>query len=96
MLAKQEPFATLGSENCAKIIDEQTVVVEYELDLAIAALPCLLPKRKDRQKAIDVVEFIIGSMQEMEPQTITTLAKLQSVLGLPVTSKAPEDLRESA
>jgi hypothetical protein len=96
VLAKEEPFASLGGEKRAALIREQTIVVEYALDRAVATLIDLLPDRKGRQKAIEVVEFIVGSVEEMNPQSIQMLERLRAVLGLPGMVLALEDARESA
>jgi hypothetical protein len=96
VLAKEEPFASLGGEKRAAMIREQTIVVEFALDRAIATLNDLLPSREDRQKAIDVVEYIAGSVAEMDPHTIQTLHRIKAVLGLPDMAVSLEDVRESA
>ncbi len=46
-------------------------------------LPALLPEMADRKRAIQVLEFIAGSVEEMEPGTIQLLQRFHSVLGLP-------------
>ena len=91
VLAKEEPFASLGGETRAALIREQTIVVEFALDRAIATLTDLLPDREDRQKAIDVVEFIVGSVEEMDPQSIQMLERIRAVLGLRGLALALED-----
>jgi hypothetical protein len=96
VLAREEPFASLGGEKRAALIREQTIAVEYALDRAVATLIDLLPSREDRQKAIDVVEFIVGSAEEMDPHSIQMLERLRAVLGLPGMVLALEDTRESA
>ena len=73
VLAKDEPFASLGAEKRAALIREQTIIVEFARDRAIATLPELLPNREERQSAIEVVEYIAGSVEEMEPHTIQML-----------------------
>ena len=37
----------------------------------------------ERQRAVSVVEFIAGALEEMEPHTIQTLQRFRRVLGLP-------------
>jgi pimeloyl-ACP methyl ester carboxylesterase len=83
VLTRDEPFASLGAERRAAFIREQSIIVEFEKDLAIDTLPSLLSEPTERQKAIDVVEFIAGSLEEMEPHTLTTLQRFHAVLGLP-------------
>jgi len=68
VLSHDEPFASLGGERRAALIHEQSVIVEFEKDLAIDALARLLPEAAERLKAVSVVEFVAGALEEMEPQ----------------------------
>src|SRR5271157_2966674 len=83
VLSHDEPFASLGPERRAMLIREQSILVEFEPDLAIKTLPDLLPERNERRQAIQVVEFIAGAIEEMEPSTIQMVQRFHSVLGLP-------------
>jgi hypothetical protein len=83
VLGHDEPFASLGAERRAALIHEQSIIAEFEPDLAIKTLPDLLPEMEDRQRAIKVVEFIAGAIEEMEPSTIQMVQRFHSVLGLP-------------
>ncbi len=83
VLGHDEPFASLGAQQRAELIHEQTVIVKFEMDLSIDALPRLLPEGDDRVRAIGVVEFIAGAVEEMEPLTVETLQRFRRVLGLP-------------
>jgi pimeloyl-ACP methyl ester carboxylesterase len=88
VLGHDEPFASLGAEKRAALIHEQSVIVEFEPDLALKTLPDLLPEPGDRQRAIQVVEFIAGAIDEMDPGTIHVLQRFHSALGLPPISLA--------
>jgi pimeloyl-ACP methyl ester carboxylesterase/tellurite resistance protein len=83
VLSHDEPFASLGAERRAELIHEQSVIVKFEMERAIDALADLLPDEDERQKAIGVVEFIAGALEEMDPQTIHALQRFRRVLGLP-------------
>jgi pimeloyl-ACP methyl ester carboxylesterase len=83
VLSRDEPFASLGAEKRSALIREQTIVVEFAPERAIQTLPDLLSDPGDRQRAIAVVEYIAGIVEEMEPQTIKTLEKMRAALGLP-------------
>jgi hypothetical protein len=83
VLSHDEPFASLGVERRTELIHEQSVIVEFEKELAIDALARLLPEAAERVKAIRVVEFIAGALEEMEPHTIQALQRFRRVLGLP-------------
>ncbi len=82
VLSSNEPFASLGPEKRALLIREQAVIVEFEHDRAIDTLPLLLKTREAREKAIKVIEFIAGSVEEMEPHTIQSVQRFHTALGL--------------
>ena len=82
VLGHDEPFASLGAEKRAGLIHEQSLIVEFERQRAVETLPDLLPEREDRQRAIEVVEYIAGAVEEMEPATIHLVQRFHSVLGL--------------
>ena len=82
VLGHDEPFASLGGEKRAALIHEQSLIVEFERDRAIETLPELLPDMEDRQRAIEVVEYIAGAIEEMEPATIQLVQRFHGVLGL--------------
>jgi hypothetical protein len=83
VLSQDEPFAALGAERRAALIHEQSVIVEFELDRGIDALAALLPSSGERAKALGVVEYIAGPIEEMEPETIKMLQRFRHALGLP-------------
>ncbi len=92
VLTNDEPFASLGSERRAALIREQSIIAEFEPDRAVETLPNLLPESR-RQDAVDVVEYIAGSVDDMEPYTVRTLQRFRAALGLPriVLSVATRD-----
>jgi len=90
VISCDEPFASLGPEKRAALIHEQTVIVEFERERAIETLPLLLTTPEQRQKAIDVVQYIAGAVEEMEPYTIQTMQRFRSVFGLsPLEMRVP-------
>ena len=54
VLGHDEPFASLGAEKRAALIHEQSIIVEFEPELAVKTLPELLPDMADRKRAIQV------------------------------------------
>lgn len=82
VLSHDEPFASLGAQQRADLIHEQTVIVQFERERAIEALPILLRTVTQREKAIQVVEYIAGPLEEMEPRTVHALQQFRTVLGL--------------
>jgi hypothetical protein len=83
VLSHDEPFASLGAEQRGDLIHEQTVIVNFERERAIEALALLLRTAPQREKAIQVVEYIVGPLEEMEPRTLQALQQFRKVLGLP-------------
>ena len=84
VLTKDEPFASLGAERRAALIREQSIIVEFEPKTSRSTtLPTFLSEPEQRRKAIEVVEYIAGSLEEMEPHTLKTLQRFHAVLRLP-------------
>jgi hypothetical protein len=83
VLAMNAPFASLGAERRATLIHEQSIIVEFERDRSVEALPTLLSDPEERRNAVEVVEFIAGAVEEMEPHTLEVLQRFHSVLDLP-------------
>jgi pimeloyl-ACP methyl ester carboxylesterase len=97
VLSQDEPFAALGAEKRAALIREQSIIVEFSSDKAVETLALLLPEPAERRRAIDVVEYIAGSVEEMEPHTIHMLQRMRSVLGLgELITPTPRDPLEDA
>lgn len=89
VLSHDEPFASLGAPRRAELIHEQTVIVEFEREKAIQALPLLLHTAEERARAIEVVQYIAGAIEEMEPHTLDALQQFHHVLGLPPLLDVP-------
>ncbi len=97
VLTKDEPFASLGGERRAQLIHEQSVIVEFEPERAISSLPKLHADRDSRRRALEVVEFIAGAIEEMEPHTIKMLQRMRAALELPpltLAEAAADPLKE--
>lgn len=82
VLTKQEPFASMTPERRAALIREQSVIVEFEPEAALLALPRLLANPEVRRAAMDVVAYIVGEPAEMEPQTAALLQRMRDLLEL--------------
>ncbi len=82
VLTKDEPFQSLPMARRAEIIHEQSLIVEYAREQAIESLPELLRTPEDRRRAAEVVQFVPGPLDEMDPHTLTMLQRMRAVLGL--------------
>ncbi len=99
MLGHDEPFASLGAERRAALIHEQSIIAGFEPELAVETLPDLLLEMEDRRRAMGVVEFIAGAVEEMELKTIQMVQRFHAVLGLPalaLPAATQDPLKESA
>jgi hypothetical protein len=83
ILQSAEPFASLGEEERTRLINEQTLIIDFEPEMAITTLPSMLSRIEDRERAIALIEEIAGDATEMSEPTVLMLARLREVLGLP-------------
>lgn len=94
LLTGEEPFRSLSDESRAAIIRDQTLIVEFEPEEAIAHLPDLLPTKAERQRALTLVAEIAGPRAEMSPATIAMLDRLGERLAqAPATSSRPRAVK---
>jgi pimeloyl-ACP methyl ester carboxylesterase/tellurite resistance protein len=82
-LNNSEPFASLSTEERARMIREQTLIVQFDLKAAISTLVDLLPDLDTRAIAAGTVDYIVGPVEEMEEHTIRAMQNLRRVLELP-------------
>jgi pimeloyl-ACP methyl ester carboxylesterase len=92
VLTEDEPFRSLSIDQRRKIIDEQTLVVEFERDAAISTLADLLRTPEDRKLAAEVAQYVPGSIDEMSPSTLEMLQRFREVLNLsPISGDITKD-----
>ena len=92
VLTQDEPFRSLSTDQRRQIIDEQTLVVQFEREAAIQTLPDLLKTAEDRKLAAEVAQFVPGSIEEMSPNTLEMLQRFRHVLGLsPISGDITKD-----
>jgi len=82
VLTQREPFAAMSPKHRANMIREQSVIIEFEPDAALAALPRMLTTPEVRRAAMDVVEYIVGDPFEMGPKTVALLQSMRDLLEL--------------
>jgi pimeloyl-ACP methyl ester carboxylesterase len=89
ILRSTEPFRGLGAEKRARIIAEQSLIVEFAPEDAVATLPGLIDVA-ERTRAMDTVQEIAGDVAEMSEPTLRMLMRLRELLDLPpLTLVAP-------
>jgi len=90
MLRHEQPFASLSAEERGRIINEQSLIVDFAAEGAVATLPDLLATHAERERALALVLDVAGAVEEMVPETLAVVARLRNVLGLsqPVDARA--------
>jgi len=98
VLTESAPFKTMGSERRATLIHEQSVIAEFEPEQAVIGLPHLLPDAADRAKALELVCYIVGARDDMEPQSQQLLVRMEQLLQVtaPEASAVPAGLSAPA
>jgi hypothetical protein len=96
ILESTEPFKSLGEAKRTAIIYDQTLIVDFEPDLAIAALPKMLPTAAERQRALALVEEIAGDPLEMAEPTARMLRRLKDTIGAPSLATFREPVTPTA
>ena len=83
VLSSHPPFDHLPEMVRNRIIRQQTLIVEFEPELAVTTLPQLLPDAAEREKAMAEALYVLGDTSEMSEQTAKMLARIRRVLALP-------------
>ena len=91
ILTTHEAFVGLGTDRRAAMIREQSIVVEFEAEQALQSLPLLLAQPEQRRQALEIVHYVIGSRDEMEPHSLQMLQRMELLLSAPEDS-TPQDI----
>ncbi len=83
MLSHDQPFVALGAARRGEMIEEQSIIVQFEPQRALESLPSLLKTPQERTDAVGAVEFVAGAIEEMEPRTLHMLQEVRKTLDLP-------------
>jgi hypothetical protein len=81
VLNSTEPFKSMGPERRAELIQQQSIIAEFEPQRAVETLALLLKGTEDRLSALDVVNHILGARAEMEPHSLELIQRMESLLG---------------
>jgi hypothetical protein len=81
VMTQDEPFVNIEAPVRARIIHEQTIIAHFEYDQATATLPrnCWKRPRNVRWPG-EVVRYIVGPIEEMDPHTWKVLQHFHKVL----------------
>ncbi len=82
VLTEREPFASLGATTRSRLIHDQTLIVQFAHDEALATLPHLLATTAERDHAMEIVDYIVGAVEDMEPHTIERMNEIRALLDL--------------
>jgi tellurite resistance protein len=98
MLMSTEPFASMKAKARTRLIHRESLIVGFEPEAAIVALPKLLQDVEDRRRALDLCWNIAGPREEMSPETLGMMARLALALGqeVPQAQSAPDNVRKIA
>lgn len=95
VLNSTQPFQSMGPQRRAELIQQQSLIAEFEPERALQTLPQLLKTADDRAQALEVVNHILGARAEMEPHSLDLVQRMEHLLGVqhiapaqPVAQKA--------
>jgi tellurite resistance protein len=98
VLNSTQPFQAMGPKRRAELIQQQSLIAEFEPQRAIETLPVLLKTVADREQALDVVNHILGARSEMEPHSLQMIQRMEQLLGVapPKAEAAPASQAQHA
>jgi pimeloyl-ACP methyl ester carboxylesterase len=80
LLHSRPPFSSMTPESRAHMIYEQSLIIEFAGNEAIAALADLLKDPVDRYRALNLVLDVAGPVEQMDAPTIAMFKRFQLVL----------------
>src|SRR5262245_13215938 len=83
----EEPFRSIDETERARLIHEQSLIVQFAPDKAKASLPRLLDTPKHRARALDLVMRVAGPAETMHPQALALYREFEAMLGQPEQGK---------
>jgi hypothetical protein len=89
ILASAKPFAAMAEAARAKLIHEQTLIVDLEPEKAIAALPDMIGSSAERRAALDLVCSIAGpTLADIDPAALAMYHEFETLFGFPRSKTA--------
>ncbi len=81
VFGKSPRMADIEPEDLRQIIREQSRIIQTDADQAIATLPSLLSKKKDRRDALAMIDKVIEALErKLEPREQAVFERVQKVL----------------
>jgi len=87
-----EPFRSMTETERARLIHEQSLIVQFAPKKALTSLPYLLDTRQERTAALALVMRILGPEQDMHPQALALYREMEAMLGF--RTEAPSGSRD--
>lgn len=81
VLNHTKPFSLMGPQRRAELIQQQSIIAEFEPQRAVQTLPVLLKTPEDRKQALQTVNHILGARSEMEPHSLEMIEHMEALLG---------------
>lgn len=88
VLNHRAPLDKLTPAARASLIHDETLICHFEPLRALETLPHLVPHKGDRETAMDIVSYVVGAREEMEPDTMLRLDEFRMRFGLPLLVSA--------
>jgi hypothetical protein len=89
-----EPFRSMSESQRAHMIHEQSLIVQFAPDKALASLPRLLNAPEERTSALHLVMHIAGPEETMHPEALTLYRRMEALLGQQAPASASADHQE--
>ena len=91
MLLSTEPFASMKPKHRTRMIHKESLIVGYEPEAAMAALPKLVRTDDERRQALALCEQIAGPREEMSRETVDMMNRLALTLGQEPAAIPPDE-----
>lgn len=87
-LTTKAPFKGMDSTERAALIHQQRLIVTFAKDEAVGTLGDLISTQKDKKTAKDILAFVLGSEDEMTPETKSAWDQVTAYLDTDTTAAA--------
>jgi pimeloyl-ACP methyl ester carboxylesterase/tellurite resistance protein len=92
MLMSTEPFASMKPKFRTRLIHRESLIVGFEPEAAMAALPRLIVSDEDRRRALSLCWDIAGPREEMSAETLAVMEQLAVILSQGLNPAEPEPI----